>query len=72
MSKFPSAVEKYMLKQKIEDLKKEIEKANKEKAKQDKEIKKLQDKIAKANEKHSGLDKQLQDAMNALKGYSAD
>lgn len=72
MSKFPSAVEKYMLKQKIEDLKKEIEKANKDKAKQDKEIKKLQDKIAKANEKHNGLNQQLQDATNALKGYTAD
>ncbi len=72
MSKFPKAVEKYQLKQRIEDLKKEIEKANKEKAKNDKSIEKLQKQIAKATEKHNGLNKQLEESSNLLKGFTID
>lgn len=72
MLRFPRAVEKFQLKQKIEDLKKEIEKANKEKAKNDKSIEKLQKQIAKATEKHNGLNKQLEESSSLLKDFTID
>jgi hypothetical protein len=72
MLRFPKAVEKYQLRQKIEDLKKEIEKANKEKAKNDKSIEKLQKQIAKATEKHNGLNKQLEESSSLLKDFTID
>ena len=72
MLRFPRAVEKYQLKQQIEDLKKEIEKANKEKAKNDKSIEKLQKQIAKATEKHNGLNKQLEESSSLLKNFTID
>ncbi len=72
MSNFPKAVEKYQLKQKIEQLMKDIEAANKEKAKSDKALEKLLDKFDKASEKNNSLQKQLEDANSLLKNFTID
>ena len=72
MAKFPKVVEKYMLKQKIESLKKEAEKAKKEKAKNDKALKKLQDQIEKSTKNQNNLNKQIEENSKMLQNFNID
>lgn len=69
-TKFPQAIEKYQLEEKIAQLKKDLEKANKEKAKNDKAMEKMKAAMEKSEKEHEALNKQIEEYTKSLQNYN--